>query len=41
MHFAEINISELLGISREEWEKVDNNHLTNRFAAKYYSDILQ
>ena len=40
MRFAEINISDLLEISRKEWEKMVNNRLPNRFATKYYSDIL-
>ena len=40
MRFAEINIFNLLEISREEWEKMINNRLPNRFATKYYSDYL-
>ena len=40
MRFAEINISDLLEISREEWEKMVYNRLPNRFATKYYSDNL-
>ena len=40
MRLAEINISDLLEISREEWEKMVNNRLPNRLATKYYSDIL-
>ena len=40
MRFAEMNIFDLLKISREGWEKMVNHRLPNRFATKCYSGIL-
>ena len=38
--YAEVNITQSINISLEEWKKMVINRLPNRFSSNYYGDVL-